>query len=220
MSAESIRTAIITGAHGYDVIGLHELIRGLEGVDGYFQHMDDFAASNQAVREGYDVVLFFSMRVDTPTDEGQPWYAGKPLTALEHLGETQQGILVLHHALLSYPRWALWSKLTGISDRSFSPHGNQTIHVDVASSDHPITEGLNGWDMTDETYKMAEPGSGSRILLTTDHAKSMRALAWTREYKKSRVFCFACGHDSQTWRNSMFREVLRRGIFWCGRRLI
>jgi type 1 glutamine amidotransferase len=70
--------------------------------------------------------------------------------------------------------------------------------------------------MVDETYVMPEPGEGSSVLLTTDHAKSMRPLAWTREYGKSRVFSFGCGPDDQTWRTDEFEEVLRRGKLWCG----
>jgi type 1 glutamine amidotransferase len=33
------------------------------------------------------------------------------------------------------------------------------------------------------------------------------------------VFCFAAGHDNQTWIDESFRTVLRRGIQWAARRL-
>ena len=74
---------------------------------------------------------------------------------------------------------------------------------------------MQSWDMIDETYTMAEPGGESRILLTIEHPKSMKAIGWTRQYKKSRVFCLESGHDNQTWANAGFREVLRRGLLWC-----
>ena len=179
--------------------------------------MDDFASSPEAVRDAYDAVVFYIMLMDGPTDENLPWYAGKPKTALEHLGATGQGVVVLHHALLAYPQWPLWSELVGIADRKFGYHMNQQLHVDVSHPEHPITRGLQSWDMIDETYTMTDAGAGSEILLSVEHPQSMKTIGWTRQYKKSRVFCFESGHDNQTWINPNFREVLRRGIQWCAR---
>lgn len=65
---------------------------------------------------------------------------------------------------------------------------------------------------------MADAGEGSQVLLSTDHPKSMKTLAWARQYKKARVFCLESGHDNQAWANPHFREILRRGILWCAGR--
>jgi type 1 glutamine amidotransferase len=73
--------------------------------------------------------------------------------------------------------------------------------------------------MVDETYAMADAGTGSEILLTMDHPRSMKTIAWTRPYRNSRVFCFQCGHDNQAWENPNFREVLARGIRWTAGRM-
>jgi type 1 glutamine amidotransferase len=78
---------------------------------------------------------------------------------------------------------------------------------------------MQGWDMVDETYTMADAGEDSAILFTAQHEKSMKTIGWTRQHKESRVFCFQSGHDNETWTNESFKEVLRRGILWCGRRL-
>jgi uncharacterized protein len=217
-SEARVRVAVVTSGHSYDVPNFHRLFRALPGAEADIQHMDDFASSPETVRDQYDVVLFYIMLMDGPTDEKLPWYAGKPKTALEHLGATQQGIVVLHHALLAYPQWSVWSEIVGIADRKFGFHYNQTIQVQVANTEHPITRGLKSWAMVDETYTMADAGDGSDILLTVEHPKSMKTLAWTRTYKKSRVLCFESGHDNAGWSNASFREVLGRGIQWCGRR--
>ena len=174
-----IKCAVITGGHGFDVLNLHRFFRGLPGVDAYIHHMDDFASSRASARDGYDVVLFYTMLMDGPTDDGGPWYAGRPKTALEHLSETEQGIYVLHHAILAYPQWPVWNEMVGIQDRSLGHHPEQTLRVEISNSEHPITTCLNAWAMADETYIMGEPGADSDILLTADHPKSMRAIAWT-----------------------------------------
>jgi len=206
--------AVVTGGHSYDVPKFHKLFNSLKDLNPVIQHMDDFASSPQEVRDAYDAVLFYIMLMEGPADDGMPWYAGKPKSALEHLGETAQGIVILHHAILAYPKWSVWSEIVGINDRGFGYYADQTLRLDAADAEHPITRGLSGWQMVDETYTMSDAGAGSRILLTVDHPKSMKSIAWTRQHKKSRVFCFESGHDNQTWRDGNFKEVLRRGILW------
>jgi hypothetical protein len=214
-----IQVAVVTGGHSYDVPNFHRLFRGLRDVEAYIQSLDDYASSPDEVREGYEVALFYFMPVEGPTDEGLPWYAGAPKRSLERLGTTQQGIFILHHAILAYPEWPLWADLVGIQDRSFDYHIGESVSITVADSDHAITQGLGGWEQVDETYEMAGAGEDSRVLLTTDHPKSMPTIAWTREWGAARVFCFQLGHDNRGWAEPQFREVLRRGMLWCAGRI-
>ena len=94
---------------------------------------------------------------------------GESGKAIEGLGEDGTGILVLHHAILAFPEWQLWSDLCGIEDRSFGVQIDQTVHVDIVDPQHPTTQGLKSWEMVDEIYIMADPGEDSELLLTTDH---------------------------------------------------
>jgi len=217
--ATEIKTAVITGGHSFDVVNFHALFRRLEGVNATIQHLDDFASSPEEVRDSYDVALFYFMPTEAPIDEGLPWYAGKPKTALEHLGETGQGIVLLHHAILAYSQWPVWDEVVGIQERSFGYYMDQTVRTEIAASVHPITKDLTAWEMVDETYTMNDAGEGSEILLAVDHPKSMRTIAWTRQYGNARVFCYGAGHDNQTWSDSNFRLVLVRGIEWAAGRI-
>ena len=61
---------------------------------------------------------------------------------------------------------------------------------------------LEDFTTTDETYLMKGPTGESRTLLTTDHPRSMREIAWTRANGDSRVFCLQLGHDSVGWASS------------------
>lgn len=214
-SQEKIKLAVVTGGHGYDVINFHKLFRGMQNAEAYIQHIGDFCQSPEKVRDSYDVVLFYIMMIDGPIDEGLPWYEGKPKTALGHLGEREQGIIVLHHAILAYPRWPVWDTIVGMEDRKISSfHIGETVTVEVAKPEHPITKGFSSWEMVDETYVMKDAGEGNEILLTVNHPKSMKTIAWTRSYKNSRVFCCESGHDDRTWSNNNFQTILSRGIQW------
>jgi type 1 glutamine amidotransferase len=73
--------------------------------------------------------------------------------------------------------------------------------------------------MVDEVYVMPSAGEGNEVLLTAEHPKSMKTLAWTRQYKKSRVFCLQSGHDSKTFVNASFQQVVSRGVAWCAGRI-
>ena len=44
-------------------------------------------------------------------------------------------------------------------------------------------------------------------------------MAWTHQFKKSRVFCLQPGHNNDTWTDPHFRTVLSRGIQWVAGRL-
>ena len=213
-----IKAAVVTGHHPFDVPAFHAAFRSFPDVDFYPQHMEDFSVSAGGARDQYDVVVFYNMHTETPTGEG-PWYEKSAQSALESLGESEQGILVLHHAILAYPEWDFWRDLVGIEDRSFSYHMDQQLHVEVANQDHPITARLSGFDLTDETYKMASPGEDSEALLTTAHEQSMKTLAWTRQFRNARVFCYQCGHDNAAFANHGFRTVLHRGLQWLAGRI-
>ena len=215
---QSCTVAVVTGGHSYDVPNFHRLFRSLDGVDAYVQSIDDFASSSKAVRQSYDAVVFYIMMIAGPVDEGLPWYAGKPLTALSELGETPQGIVVLHHALLAYPQWPAWGELVGIKDnRNFGYYFGETVTTRIDNPSHPITHELSGWTMIDETYVMPDAGPGCDVLLSYEHPKSNRTIAWARPYRQSRVFCYQAGHDNLTWADANFREVLRRGIRWAAK---
>jgi hypothetical protein len=217
MTAEKNRilsVAVVTGGHAFDVPNFHRLFRRLDGVDAYVQPMDDFASSRQPVRDAYDAILFYHMLPGAPSDEGHPHYQGKPKTALEHLRETGQGIVVLHHAILAYPQWPTWRELAGIEPALSHYDHDQELQIAVSEPSHPVTAGLAEWKIVDETYTMPEPDPGSQVLLSTDHPHSVKAIAWARSWGQSRVLCCALGHDNQSWSNPAFERLLLNAIRW------
>ena len=186
--------------------GFQAAFRSMPDVEAYPQDLDNFVADLGGVRDAYDVLVFYNFHRPAPDE--------RTAAALESLGETSQGIVVLHHAILAFPEWPRWSEICGIDERTFGYHMNQRVPVHVADPAHPITAGLTDWELPDETYTMGSADEGSRVLLTTDHALSMRTLAWTRRFGKSRVFCFQSGHDNDAYADPGFRTVLHRGIRW------
>ena len=212
-----IMTAVVTGHHAYDVVAFQSAFRSMPELDVYPLNMEDFVNDTANSQKRFDVVVFYNMHTPTPRGD-QEGLESKTRNALESLGESEQGIFVLHHGILAYPGWDLWSEICGIQDRSFGVAGGQTLRIQSISPDHPATRGLTSWEMEDETYIMADAGQGSEILLTTDHPKSMKTLAWTRQYRNARVLCYQSGHDNATFSNPQFRTFVAQGVQWLARR--
>jgi type 1 glutamine amidotransferase len=215
MERSRIRVAVVTGRHAFDVSAFYDLLRSIPDIDFHPQELENYVADFGRVGERYDAVVFYNYHQDVTDDGLRPETAG----VLQELGETEQGIVLWHHGLVAFPRWRLWAELSGLEDRSFAAHKGQTVRVEVADSGHPITAGLDTWEMVDETYAMeAAPGDGE-ILLRVDHPLSMKAIAWTRQQGRARVFCCQSGHDRQAYASASFRTVLGRGIRWAARDL-
>lgn len=210
--AHKLKAAVITEWHPVDMIAFQTMFRQFEEFEVYVQSWDLFCQDgNNGL---YDVVVYYNLSIPTP-ENNDP----RRRYLEEKLGSTGQGIVLLHHAILNYPDWDFWDEVSGVSDRSFKYFWEQTVRYDIADADHPITRGLRNFAMIDETYRMAEPGPDNRVLITADHPNSMKAIAWTRQYKNSRVFCYQSGHDDLAYGDVHFKEVLRRGMLWCARQL-
>jgi type 1 glutamine amidotransferase len=212
-----LRVAVITGGHAYDVPDFQRFLRGLAHIECYVQNMEDYVNAPDR-HPWYDALVFYNFHQATPTGQEKGWEQGIK-AALERLGQTSQGIVVLHHALLAFPTWPFWSELVGIKNRAFDYFHGQQVITQIADEVHPITRGLRDWEMTDETYLMDSAELDSQTLLTTQHPKSMRTLAWTRQFGQARVFCYEGGHDGLTFANTTFQTVIERGMLWSAGRL-
>lgn len=212
-----LKVAVITGGHHYHVPVFHQMFRDLPGVDAYVQHLADFVASPPAAREGYDVLVFYTHLRGEVTDLGlAPGRSDTVRSVLESLGAPRPGIVVLHHSLLAFPGWSIWDDIVGMADRTLAYYSHdEQITYHIADSEHPICTGLSAWTMIDETYQMPDAGGDNQILITTDHPRSMRTLAWTRQFRQSRVFCLQGGDSERAWGNALFRALLAQGVRWC-----
>lgn len=217
MNDVDIAVAVVTGKHTFDIPGFQQMFSSMSNMEFYLQDLENFVADVGKYNDKYDVVLFYNFHQHTPVADERD--GAMILNSINKLAENGQGIFVLHHAILAFPNWEIWSQIVGITDRRFGYHGNQTIQTDLMDDSHPITYGLKSWEMVDETYTMNEVGDDSQPLLAIDHVNSMHTVGWTRHYGNGRVFCYQSGHDNQSFYNPNFRTVLFRGIQWLANRI-
>jgi uncharacterized protein len=214
VDVDSVRVAVVTGGHAFDVPEFYRLFLELPGVDAYPQHMEHFASSSEAVRDAYDAVVFYGMeRGEVP--EAGPHYAGNTKEALERIVERGQGIVILHHALLAWEKWDFWDQVIGHDERNFRWKPELDLKIDVAAKEHPVTRGMANFATIDEGYILHGKHDGqSTVLLTAEHQDIMKEVAWAREVGECRVFVLTLGDNPDAWSNTGFRDVLGRGINW------
>lgn len=208
----NLQVAVLVENHPYDVIAFQKMLDSLEGCDCFVQPIDLFVQDTEN-RDRYDVVLWYNMNWNEPdADSALRKYME------QSVGTNGQGIVLLHHALLTFQGWALYTQLCGLSDRGgdhFQFHQNEMVNQHILPGNHPITAGVTDFSVVDETYSIGEPDQpGNTVLITTDNQSGLRQIAWTRQFRSSRVFCYASGHDNAVYANPSFRKILLQGLRW------
>lgn len=203
-----LKVAVVTQNHPVDMFAFVDMLEALPNVRYYVQSID-LLAKDKANIGAYDAFLFYHLKTSLPEDDQVEWLVK------EYLGSTDQGIILLHHAICCYRGMDEWTQMTGVEDRHFKYHWDQTVNCRIAETDHPITTGMDDFSMIDETYTMDDPQEeGTTRLVTIEHPLSMKTLAWTRRYRKSRVLNYVSGHDHQAYANESFLRILGRGVQW------
>jgi hypothetical protein len=215
---KKLKVAVIVEIHPYDVVKFQKMFESFEDCECYVQPLDLFVRDDDNKAE-YDTVVYYNMNNPIP-DKGSRLAAYLE----DELGSAGQGVIILHHALLSYKRWAPFTKISGLSDRGegegFKYTPNESVNAFISDASHPITSGVADFTLIDETYLLGETHEdGNHVLITTDNATSNKNLAWVRQYKGSRVFCFASGHDYNAYDNPGFRKIVHNAILWTSGRI-
>lgn len=93
--------------------------------------------------------------------------------------------------------------------------------VNISNNDHPITAGLDDFDMHSEQYYMHTDPSNNVLATTTfsgEHADwiegTVMPVVWTRMYGKGRVFYSSLGHVRSDFDVPEAREIQKRGMLW------
>jgi type 1 glutamine amidotransferase len=139
------------------------------------------------------------------------------------------GLVVLHHALVSYQHWPEYEQIiggrypeadgkSGVVTLEVGYEHDVEIPVVIVAKDHPVTAGLNDFTIHDEIYWGFRVQPDVAVLLTTTHLKSGKPLAWARNQGKSRVVFIQLGHGPEAFVNPNYRQLLAQSIRWTAKR--
>lgn len=131
------------------------------------------------------------------------------LAALEAFVSKGGGILAIHSATASFKQTKPYFKILG---GRFTGHGAVgTIQVKHRRSE--IFGEIGNFVVKDELY-LHELEPGITVHFTAKHSGQDVPVVWTYGYGKGKV-CYAVpGHTTQSMRNPVYQEILRRGLAW------
>jgi type 1 glutamine amidotransferase len=92
------------------------------------------------------------------------------------------------------------------------------ISVRPAAAKHPILAGVELKTANDSLYKNSGHADDIEVLLEgTIPGQPTEALAWTRDYKRGRIFYTSLGAED-TFQEPAFRRMLANALFWAAKR--
>jgi hypothetical protein len=112
--------------------------------------------------------------------------------------------------------WNIGERAVGLlgGHANWHPPG-LTFTVNIAVGDHPITEGLDDFEVEDEIY-MSAWFPEIEIIATAQWADKPQPMAWTKSYGDGRVFYTALGHGPDTFTRPGMQQLMAQGIRWAG----
>ncbi len=167
----------------------------------------------------YDVVVLYDMPKEIAEAQKARFMA---------LFDKGIGLVVLHHALVSYQHWPEYEKIIGgrypeadgkggvVTPEVGYKHGEEVPVVVVAKA-HPITNGVKDFTIHDEIYWGFRVQPDVTPLITTTHPTSGKPLGWYRTQGNSRVVYLQLGHDHTAYENPNYRLLLANAIAWAAK---
>jgi len=129
------------------------------------------------------------------------------------------GMVLVHFACGAFQGWPEFVKLAGrVYDPKLRPHDPYgSFQVIRTGVDHPITQGMQPFETTDELYTCLAGDTPIEIIATAKSKVDGKdyPIGFVLNYGKGRVFHSVLGHDAQAIANPPVAELFRRASAWC-----
>jgi uncharacterized protein len=211
--AAKLKVLVVTGGHGFSPERFFKLLDSNPEITYTIADQKQQAeAWDRDDLLDYDVVLLYDFQRNMNDAQKAKFLS---------LFRKGVGLVVLHHALLSYQNWPEYERIAGgkylldhetVDGRQWPAStykGDVDIDVKVVNADHPITAGLHDFVLHDEIYRGVRTTGDIHTLLTTEG----NPLAWTRQEGKSRVVATIVGHGP-AYDDPNFQKLLAQSIRW------
>jgi type 1 glutamine amidotransferase len=111
---------------------------------------------------------------------------------------------------------------TGEQSDNYLPY---TVHITELGHSHPITEGIEDFELETEQYWVLSDEYNDVLATTTQEARPWDAwnravtspAIWTRQWGLGRVFVSAPGHRVEVVEDQNVRKIIERGLLWAAR---
>jgi uncharacterized protein len=215
---DKISVVVVTGGHGFEHDPFFALFQGYDDITYVEAAQKDHSELFEDISDwNYDVIVLYNMSQNITSKRQENFKA---------LLNKGVGLVALHHAEGAFNTWEDYRRIIGaryplkpqeIDGTQFAVgtyKHDMDMNVFIRDAKHPITRGMENFQIHDETYKGIWFAKDNHILLTTDHPDSDATIGWTRRYGKARVAFIQLGHDSKAYANPNYRQLVARSIRW------
>ncbi len=213
---ERIKVVILVGGHGYDERGFGELWSNFDTIASEVWKGAPYTAFDDISDFKYDVIVMYNLSSGITDTQKQNFL---------RLLDRGVGLVVWHHALANCQGWPEFETIAGGKfwmepgerngveiPKSGTGFGMVKMHIE--DPDHAITKGITDFEIEDEPYNHQTFGDDIHVLVTADHPRSDKQIAWVHKYGKARVLGYQSGHDVRAWTNKSFQRFMAQGIRW------
>ncbi|MGC9327903.1 MAG: ThuA domain-containing protein [Candidatus Hinthialibacter sp.] len=173
---------------------------------------DTFILDSKAALDKYDVILLTGFNANTPSISDQA------KENLLNFVKSGKGFMVNHLASASFKEWDEFGELCGRKwVMGTSGHGSRSMFTaNIVNKEHPITQGLEDFQIFDELYAKLQGRSKIDVLITADSdwSGNTEPMLFVREYGEGRVVHNAFGHDHKAIENETNKILLIRSCEW------
>jgi type 1 glutamine amidotransferase len=213
-----IRVMVFTGGHDFEKEPFFKLFKDDPEITYQaVEHPNAHAQLTAEAAKQWDVLVLYDMHQEI-TEEAKADFVARL--------KEGKGLVVVHHAIASYQEWPEYRKIIGAryylkkmvvdgvdKARSAYKHGMH-FTLRIADPSHPVTRGLQDFEIVDETYKWFDVYPDVHPLIVTGEPESNPVTAWSKTYENARVVYIQSGHDHTAYENPNYQQMLRQAIRW------
>ncbi|MDW7692806.1 ThuA domain-containing protein [Flammeovirgaceae bacterium SG7u.111] len=213
----SISILVVTGGQEFEKEPFFAMFDGFQSIkyETVVQPKANSLWGSKKIKD-YDAIVFYDL---SPKIENQ--YKKDFIKMLKK----GKGVVFLHQSLQSYQNWGDYKFLIGgkYHKEPFFQFGkevksitkpNMKYKVQIVNPSHPITSGMEAFEMEGEMYGGCEILPNVTPLLLTMHPESMHYLGWTHEFGKSKIVYLQPGKDTSVFNNPNYKKILEQAIEW------
>ncbi len=174
--------------------------------------VDDLEFLASDVIFDYDVLLMHFKNYEVPQRDE------KVRANLTRFVDQGGGLALFHFACGAFEQWDGFVDLAGRAwdktKRGHDPHG--TFTVQFVDREHPITKGLDDFEITDELYTCLGGDRPIHVLATARSKVDGKdyPMAFVRDYGRGRVFHTVLGHDVRAVNAPGLGPLMQRACLW------
>jgi len=221
---------LLTGGHAHDFAGTSQAVADLLATEGIRTRIteDLHAAFDELCGSArYDLLTVNAVRFRMLPDRYRE-LKGAYAFDLDEVGREAilshlrrgGGLLALHTAAICFDDWPTWPDIVGASwDWENSGHPPPVASaITLTDEAHPITAGLEDFEVVDEVYHGMTFAPDVVPLATSGYQGRPQPVLWAHTWNGSRVATDLLGHSRRSLEHPAHATIVARAALWALKR--